>query len=178
MPKRDTGRNHLDDYTCCLCGQIVSAYTAYDSKLRQKKHINTCFECSYWLYTADHPKDNFQVINNQYFTFPPTIKKGGRIRHILTIQGEIISSTEYYNYGTIPERFRNRFPSTANFINGALLRHLKANAGFKCRRLGCWDRQYCLWFNEEQKNWNRIPDNHIIGDENCPMFINKFNPND
>lgn len=173
------GRNRLEDYICTSCGRIVSAYEQrMTASMRDEIHTDTCWECTFWLYTAANPKPNFQVINYQYFSFPPEIKDGGRVRHILTTTGEIINSTEYFNYGTIPERFRHLFPNTAHFINGTFLRKLRTNQNFRCKRLGCWDRLQCLWFKEEQKDWNVIPANHIIGDEQCPMFINKLNPND
>lgn len=179
MSKDVVGRNRLKDYICTSCGQIVSEYVQrMTAHMRGEISSQTCWECSFWLYTARFPKEHFQVINNQYFSFPPEIKIGGRVRHILTTEGLIISSTEYFNYGFIPERFAHLFPTTANFINGTFLRKLKANHGFNCKRLGCWDRLHCLWFNEANKNWNVIPKDHVIGNEECPMFINKLNPND
>lgn len=162
-------------YMCTECGRLVSRYEQnMTAHMRDGKDI--CFDCSFWLNLAAHPKEYAQVINGQYFTFPPVIKGSAKVRHILTHEGEIVSSTELYNYGHIPLRFIHLFPNTADFIGGSLLRKLRNNGCFSCKRLGCWDRLHCIWFREEQTDWNPIPKDHVVGEEMCPMFVNKFNP--
>lgn len=167
---------HIKDYVCTTCGRIVREY-------EQRSFVNfypvlqdKCYECDYWLGVIQCSAPDFYVINNQYFYFPPIIKEDGRVRHILTTEGQLISSTELFNYGYIPERFREYLPNTANFISYGTYRRIQANSGFKCRKFGCWDRMSCLWFNEKVKDWNKIPNTHVVGDEGCPLFINKLNP--
>ena len=148
------------------------------ANLREEIGNDTCFECSFWLNVARNPKPHFQVINGQYFSFPPIVKKGCKVRHILTTEGDVIDSTELFNYGLIPERFKHLFRTTAHFLPYQVWRRIKANQGFQCKRLGCWDRLQCMWFNEEKKDWNEIPKDYQIGGEECPLFVNKLNPND
>lgn len=164
-------------YPCNICGKIVSLSQYWRDQIWVKKMNadSVCFECAYWLDLLAHPKDSVQIINGQYFSFPPVIKSDGRIRHILTHGGEIITSTEYFNYGHIPERFRDKFPNTANFIPLLTYRMLLKNQGFVCDRKGCWDRKHCYWYIGEM-DWNVIPPSHKPGEEKCPIFINTYNP--
>lgn len=176
MSQDVNGRDYVSDYICNECGRIVSVYEQRMTVHMRNHSQHICFECAFWLSKAGNLKPFEQIINNQLFSFPPEIKEGGKVRHILTVDGEVIGSTELFNQGKIPDRFLNLFPTTAHFINGHFLRKLKTNRNFHCRRLGCWDRLHCLWFQEENKDWNKIPENHVVGTEECPMFINKLNP--
>lgn len=172
---KDVSKTHRPrEHVCSICGKIVE----YPEITGIVNNEPACWECSTWANLASHPKKHFQVINGQYFIFPPVINSSERVRHILTVQGELVSSTELFNYGTIPGHLKSLFPTTAHFVNYHLYRKIKANERYRCRRLGCWDRMQCFWFKEEKKDWNVIPADHKIGAEECPMFINILNPND
>ena len=145
------GQDCISDYICYECGRIVSVYEQRTTANIHDHSQHVCYECAFWLSKAGNLKPFEQVINNQLFSSPPEIREGSKPRHILTVGGEIISSTELFNQGRIPDRFLHLFPTTAHFING-------------------------LWFQEANKDWNKIPDNHVIGAEECPMFINTTNP--
>lgn len=171
------GNTYLQEYTCIHCGRIVRDYEqrmTFDSRI-QLEDSKVCFNCSFWLNAAQNPILHAQVIDDQLFSFPPVVKKGGKVRHILTIKGEMIDSTELFNYGKIPEQFKHLFPTTAHFVKCHVYRKLKTN--YTCRRLGCWDRINCFWFREKNRNWNKIPKDYVPGGEHCPMYINILNPN-
>ena len=170
------GNSPPQHFACRHCGRIVRRYEqnmTADTQLRLE-YPDSCFECAFWLNAHAHPIPNSQIINGQLFSFPPVVRERGRVRHILTVKGEMIDSTELFNYGPVPDRFRELFPDTANFVKCSVYRKLKSN--FTCRKLGCWDRTYCYWYHGKEQSWNQIPKNHKPGDEHCPMYINILNP--
>lgn len=42
-----------------------------------------------------------------------------------------------------------------------------------CDRKGCFDRYDCIWYNVEKETepWNKIPKNHVPGEERCPRCV-------
>lgn len=165
-------------YVCKICGKITNllTYTVNtDLDRGAMRASNLCFECKYWMDKVSKPSPNHYVINSQYFYFPPEVHAGERVRYILTHTGEVISSTEYYNYGYIPERFRELLPDNASFITKGMASFLRENATYVCKRKGCWDRRKCLWY-QGPMDWNEIPEYHKEGAEMCPMYINALNP--
>lgn len=163
-------------FVCQECGKIVHLNHFIDDTSRHKmKQQQRCFECIYWLELIANPLPHSQIIDHQYFCFPPSINNVGKERYILTFDGHVIVSTQLFNYGHIPERFWKRLPNTANFLPFSRYKTIKANEGFECARVGCWDRTHCLWFHGPM-DWNEIPASHKIGNEKCPMFINLLNP--
>lgn len=165
----------MNDFHCKFCGHIVSVYEQRLIKPFANKD-QLCYDCVLWLKLAEDPGDDFYVIDNCGYRIEPIVKKNKRVKHILTKEGKFMRTTELICYGAIPERFHHLFSNTAHFISHFTYRKLKSKDGYRCRKLGCWDRLHCVWFNEENKNWNKIPKNHIIGTEECPIFINKKNP--
>lgn len=49
----------------------------------------------------------------------------------------------------------------------------RRNGNQDCDRKGCFDRYDCIWYNTaaEKKPWNRIPKNHVPGEERCPRCV-------
>lgn len=177
MPNDAVGRIPIREYTCPYCGRIYHQYERnVCASVRNQLKEEGCFTCLTWLNFAKNPQPHFQVINNQLFRFPPEVKEGRRQRSILTTSGEIIKSTELFNYGQIPERFRHLFPTTAHFIKNILCLKLGMNKNFECFKKGCWDRKKCYWYKDPEMDWNEIPTSHKDGDECCPLFINVQNP--
>ena len=164
-------------FICHKCGNVVHPDEyKFDSKLAAFMcERSVCFECGYWMEKLISPIPYAQIINHQLFSFPPDVNSGTPVRHILTIEGEILSSSRLYNYGLIPMRFWADFPNTANFISHAKYCTIKSNSNFECNRKGCWDRKNCLWYHGVM-DWNVIPASHKLGAEKCPMFINVLNP--
>lgn len=173
------GKPHYEEYICKHCGRIVSVYEQINlGNTHAEMRPDACYDCSFWLNMVENPMDDMQVINGQLFSFPPMVEKEHERRRIITTDGRIICSDQFYNYGRVPAHFRHLFPDTAHFINLALSQKLKLFGQYRCKRIGCWDRMHCIWFTEENKTWNKIPANHKIGDEGCPLFVNKLNPYD
>ena len=166
----------MRSYTCRICGRIVNlnSYNDESDKSRMGRE-SICYECMYWHALLTHPLPYSYIINHQYVTFPPVVKPERPVRYILTKKGKLHCSTELFNYGTIPQQFREDYPDTASFLPYHRLRTLQAHEGFECDRKGCWDRKNCIWYKGEM-DWNEIPDSHRPGDECCPMFINVLKP--
>lgn len=163
---------------CRKCGAIIHPEEYQDGTQWKYRMLNqsVCFECAYWLDLIANPARYWQIINHQYFSAPPEVREGERVRHILTHTGYLFDSSLLFNYGKIPERFWPNLPNTANFLSSQKLRKIKANQEFKCNRQGCWDRKCCFWYHGPM-DWNEIPASHKVGAEQCPMFINILNPN-
>lgn len=164
-------------YVCEKCGKIVypedyKHYTDWKDLILNRP---LCFECGYWINLIEFPVKHRQIINHQYFSLPPEVEKGEDIHYVLTLEGDLLESSKLFNYGSIPERFWSELPDTASFVSYARARTIKARQGYECDRMGCWDRTHCLWY-QGQMDWNEIPPKHKPGAENCPMFIDKFNP--
>ena len=167
-------------YVCNQCGQIVNLrdYSQSDT-VASMYDQSLCFGCHYWRDLILRPLPDFQIINNQYFSFRPLSDNypkenldKSRIRHIITTDGQILSSIDYYNYGSIPEAFRDALPNTAVFITNRQYNFFQHNKYFECRHHGCWDRRTCLWF-KGISSWNQIPITHKEGAEKCPMYFYK-----
>lgn len=172
------GRRASDHiYICNKCGTPIDLHNyAFDLAFaRQIKEKSLCYQCSYWLELLENPLPHHQVINRQYFVFPPEDNPEEKKHYILTFDGNVIVTTGLYNYGPIPERFWDDFPNTATFITYRRYKMLMQNQEFVCDRKGCWDRSRCYWYVGVM-DWNEIPDYHITGTENCPMFIDTYNP--
>lgn len=177
MSNDAVGRTPFEEYICPYCGRIVREYEYnMTAALRSKLNETACFQCLSWLNFHRNPQPHQQVINNQLFNFPPIVKEGGRKRRILTTSGEVIASTEYFNYGQVPERFRHLFPATAHFVNGILAIRLGAYKYYECFKKGCWDRRHCLFYKCPEMDWNEIPADYKEGGEHCPIYINYKKP--
>jgi len=77
------------------------------------------------------------------------------------------------------ERARKDFPDMpdAVFINQYTWKKINArrNGNIDCDRKGCLDRYDCLWYDagKERGKWNKIPKNHVPGEERCQRFVDK-----
>lgn len=164
-------------YVCTKCDCIVhpNEFQRDSQTFNRMIKDSVCYECAYWMNIIDHRMNYDHIISHHYYAALPIVKPKKKIAHILTFNGDIIHSTELFRYGEIPERFWEGLPNDANFISHGKLRTINANIEFQCNRIGCWDRKCCFWFHD-QMDWNIIPKDHVIGSENCPMFINKLNP--
>lgn len=188
MPTRARAVNTPFLYQCAKCGQTVdlrdfNVENRYYPIMAQNQ---VCYECAYWMHLKDHPIPNSQIIDHVYYSCTPVSSRGelGRLslydpkRHyILTNDNEIQCVLLSCYYGIIPERFHNLLPDTAKYIARPTFTKIKKKAGYKCRRIGCYDRYHCFWYNPEEVEpngpWNEIPKWHQPGWEECPLFINK-----
>lgn len=110
--------------SCSICGQMYS--TKYCEPIHSQMIAeNICFSCHFWM--KQIPKDGV-IIAGRHYTIGPEPKKGqptsflgmaGREFHIRRNTGEVIVTHNLWSQGEIPERFRDRFPDNAEFLNGA-----------------------------------------------------------
>ena len=77
------------------------------------------------------------------------------------------------------DRARKDFPDMpdAVFVNQYTWKKINArrNGNIDCDRKGCLDRYDCLWYDagKEREKWNKIPKNHVPGEERCQRFVDK-----
>lgn len=79
--------------------------------------------------------------------------------------------------GSIPVQFRSLLPDQYKFITKDEYSRVYRYNAEMCLSKGCFDRYHCIWyrpeFAEPDEAWNTIPENYIIGSEDCPSFVNK-----
>jgi hypothetical protein len=108
---------------CAICGTIGFS-TSY-SKCAEKTRMDRdglCFGCAFWELRAE--KGCPTVIDGCTYT-PGTRTSGefrgcgGRRFDIEYFDGRRVTTFDLWVGGVIPERWRNRIPDTARFLNGA-----------------------------------------------------------
>lgn len=112
----------VDAVSCPLCGKPDS-YATYSGEVGQRMKITSeCFNCAFWEIRADEGCPT--VIDHCVYT-PGTRTTGdyrgmaGRRFDIRYFDGREIATVDLWSGGVIPERWRERLPNTAEFINGA-----------------------------------------------------------
>ena len=108
---------------CKECGGIVS--TCYQEELRaQLRHRNICFYCYFWLEkldVKDYPT-TVRVSGTHYMISPDNSSTlgfkgfGGAEFRIKFNDGRYIVSHNLWCQGDIPERFKDRLPDNAVFV--------------------------------------------------------------
>lgn len=166
-----------EDYVCVCCGRIVSIHEQEISNWTDELGRSLCYDCAMWDDAVRKMPAHHHIVDRQLIYFPPTREENSKTQYLLTMQGEVHASNDFFIMGNVPALYRDRLPDTANFINWRLKRKIRGNRGFVCYKLGCWDRMNCMWFaSDAQKDWNVIPKGHKEGAEKCPIYINLINP--
>ncbi len=174
------------DQVCHLCGAPIEL-ESYDIKaklVRKMKHEHICFSCAFWTDKIENPSKGREIINGFHYIFSPWNSGEKRFRglngspyYALHNDGTAIRSNNVWVQGRIPDRFRELLPDTAKLITRNAYTKLKDNVLFKCERKGCFDRYHCFFYHadEIEKNgaWNTVPANHVVGSEECELFLDK-----
>lgn len=165
------GKRYALEFVCSCCGRLVTDMEARDTE--KWCDGGMCMECTYWTDLCHNPPSKYcVVIDGRLYHFPPARKTTKETLVAFTTNRKIISSNTAWNYGVVPKRFQPFFPTSAHMISQKEAEIMKRCPDYRCKKLGCWDRMQCFWFGEDEKNWNKIPKDHKIGDECCPLFIN------
>lgn len=102
-----------DDFTCPECGKTVKIYD---------KAGTVCYRCQFWLLKAqnkDHP-DFVRCRGWHYIIGDDKNHVGergfaGRTFTIKFKDGRVVTTSNLWGQGEIPERFRERLPDNAEF---------------------------------------------------------------
>lgn len=148
---------------CHECGGEIKY--CYDHKDRLAKKVE-CFLCDFWSSLVG--KDGIIVVRNDgkrhhYQIGPDTGEKswkgfGGDRWRILFEDGRVIETTDLWHQGDVPERFHDRFPVTARFINAEEhQRHIQAVGRLQRRKLNAQAEQA-----EDDEEWDRLGATQII----------------
>lgn len=171
---------------CHLCGSEIglSEYNQKEKLVQKMKNEHICFKCAFWKDKAEHPAPGREIINGTHYMFNKWNSDdhgfrgcGGSSHYILRTDGTVVRSNNVWIQGDIPNHFLDLLPDTAKFITREAYNKLKDNVSFKCERKGCFDRYHCYFYHadEMEKNgaWNKVPLNHVVGSEECELFLDK-----
>lgn len=174
------------DQVCHICGSPLDleSYNQKEPLVKKMRHEHLCFNCAFWLDKSENPPKGREIINGSHYVFHNWNSGsgrfcgfGGRPFYALRNDGTVIRSNNVWFQGNIPDRFKDRFPNTARLITRNAYTKLKDNVLFRCDRKGCFDRYHCFFYHadEIEKNgaWNKVPANHVVGSEECELFLNK-----
>ena len=108
---------------CKECGSDIELHWTKDTNKRLSEE-QLCFTCNFWVEHIEDDKlrDNTFVIDGcHYFVANENNNSsfrgcGGQKFHISSFDGRIITTTNLWVQGEIPERFRDRMPDNAKFI--------------------------------------------------------------
>lgn len=114
--------------SCPLCGRKDS-YESFvkDDSIRSQlmRDKSYCFRCAHWEETAQSLVGRRTVITGHLYspgnrTSGSFLGMAGRRFDIEYLaDGHRITTFDLWNGGCIPDHFRDRFPDTAKFLNGA-----------------------------------------------------------
>ena len=175
------GRTRL----CKCCGNPIDLdqYVAAMQIPQKMDRDSLCYECAFWMLKAEKPPKNREIIDGWHYIINPYIitykffqGSGGRTVFIVKYDLTVKRSNDVLCQGKIPDKFLSIFPNTATFVERPIYTKVKNNKGFRCGRIGCFDRYHCIWYDPKLKEpngpWNKIPANWKIGGEGCELFIN------
>lgn len=168
--------------TCLCCGKPynIKDYVKTCELLPLMQKNQLCFSCAFWTNLAENPKDNQQIIDGKCYQFEEWDRFNSTYveptRYVLIVSKRIAIKSNHMKYvGKVPDFFEKKLPNTAKLIDKSTYHAIQKNQGYNCQAKGCWDRYHCLWYNmpEPDGPWNKVPARHRIGDEFCPIFIQK-----
>lgn len=174
--------------TCKQCGSIINLddYKPTSSFIQRVKVERLCFDCAYWNDIADNPQPDTAIISGGLYRISnlTSYLNGNEVRspkwtflHDM-YSYEAWACTDCKLIGIVPPRFKDRLPDRYHFIEKETYVRLKRYCRTECLSKGCWDRNFCFWYNRSKAEtlgaWNEVPDGYIPGGENCESFINKY----
>lgn len=187
----ETHSNACQTDKCAICKQPKNtlSQSPRSKLLSMMVKNNVCTSCAFWLRVISENTDDIIIIEGVCYRIidtPLTSEQEG-IESFnvcsppisIYINGVSKRIYAYMVIGDIPKVFENKLNKSAKIIRDyKTFRKLYANQGMRCGRKGCWDRYHCVWYNADEMEpdgpWNIVPKKHIIGDENCEVFVDKF----
>lgn len=170
--------------SCCGAKVLLLGYDSQNRITRMMKQKGICYECAFWQDVIDYPPEYLEVIDGRCLRIHPvadskdkTLILGGKgkMRYFMRPDQSLFQSNDIWVIGSIPQRFRDRFSSTATEITAKAYGQLE-RTDKKCYAKACFDRYHCYRYNQEQEKdgaYNSIPPKWKIGDEHCGFFIDK-----
>ena len=174
---------------CSICGNsyTIEAYSMNKEISRIMRDNKICFNCAFCINAIEHKPQHSALINGTLFRCQEfTGKNIGctynhenfRLVHRLSDGAAvIIKIIEPIVY--LPEPLKDVYHDEYKFISKDIYNKIKEYEAPYCKDKGCFDRYHCYFYHKEQTEkegaWNQVPQSHIIGDEECVSFINKFN---
>lgn len=174
--------------SCSLCGKredLEAFRTNSNPIVKLMLDEGLCYDCAYWKHTISNLKPNTIIIDGEIWeSIVPLTKptrrqsKAKDLRFIINLKTqEIFGATGLLLRGRIPERFSSLVKNTYKFITRDEYVRMQGYNAEMCLSKGCFDRYHCVWYNaaiaEPDEPWNKIPQNYVIGSEDCPSFVNK-----
>jgi hypothetical protein len=107
------------DKPCVCCGNLVD--THYSEPLKsQMTRKNMCFACNIWDERKDMIEERHMIANGVFYSIgdEKTLYKGfGGKEFVFMKEGKIVTSTNVWYGGKIPQRFRNALPDNAVLLS-------------------------------------------------------------
>lgn len=174
--------------TCTYCGkqEDLQLFNTVQSPLVSKmREERLCFDCAYWIRWIENPEPDTIVVSHKLYKQVEPLRivnlnqtRSSRMKFLIDIKNRrVYGCIGLILRGTIPSQFYNILPDKYKFITKDEYQRIYRFDADKCLSKGCFDRYHCLWYRpdiaEPNEPWNIIPDDYIIGGEQCPSFINK-----
>ena len=184
---KNTREGRYPALKCSICGNPIDfgEYSIREKIPQIMFQKNLCWECAYWEDKVDNPDPQMEIIDGCYYIFQPWVymwtpdpfRQDNRQYYAVRNDKTLVRTNNAITVGRIPERFREKLPNTARLVKRKTWNLLKKNGGTKCSNKGCWDRYHCFFYDldteKENGPWNIVPNNHKVGSEKCPIFVNK-----
>lgn len=174
--------------TCSFCGKLedLEAFRLTQSSLVSRMRAERlCFDCAYWKTWLENPEPDTVAISGRLYKmaqpfFFPNMQQA-RAKDLLFVidatANKVYACRDLILRGSIPVQFRSLLPDQYKFITKDEYSRVYRYNAEMCLSKGCFDRYHCIWYRPEiaepDEAWNTIPENYIIGSENCPSFVNK-----
>lgn len=102
----------------CKCGKTIENHYRNSDDLLEK---GLCFSCNIWTERYENFSEEHLVIDNTFYTLGEENAKDyfrgfGGAKFLIKRGNEIITTTNLWCGGDIPERFKTILPNTAKFI--------------------------------------------------------------
>lgn len=179
--------DHVLEYVCQKCGKDykhIYRKPTNEHSIKAKQQ-QLCFSCAYWadLLASEIPNrviiNGYHYIVEEWTRYLLLVKTNKPFKFIRMEDGRVIKVGVVTCQGKIPEVWLDKFPNNATDITRQEFSRLKYHPRPNCKAIGCWDRYHCFWYDikqeEEKGAWNIVPENHTVGGEECPNFVNKKN---
>jgi hypothetical protein len=161
-------------YECCKCGEkvFVQDYDEEPAYIAEMAEMQLCYECHYWQTLPERCPADYIILNGKLIWAPRYVLPFTKPRHFIKTNKDIFRTCYMPVVDEVPERFRDHVRDNVVEISREQYYDISTSYRKKCDRKGCWDRRDCLWY-EGPMDWNKIPANHKMGDEECQSFIVK-----
>lgn len=169
--------------TCSVCGAVyeLGMYRCRPEIHNIMQSHSICFTCAFWKKILNKEVD-YAIVDGQCYLVNQEPKKvqlttnaRSDCKYLMNENFHTRCLGSVQLYGAVPQHLRPFLPDEGIFVSRKI--YYKGLSGYwKCNRKGCWDRYHCLRYDlniEKDGPWNTVPENHIIGDEDCYSFIDK-----